>query len=485
MNRYTVFWLLILSLAGWLRFHDLDNRPVHADEATGARIVARALDGDYRFDPVHYHGPVFHRLGQWTSSLAGHHRWQEMEMLPLRQLTALAGLLTVALPLLGVRRFGQAPMLVSSLLLATSPLLVYYSRMFIHESLLALFGGLVLVQLASGRAYGAIGFWLGLMYATKETFVLTLAGWGIAAVLLWGLLGKSRPPVRDLFQKHRGDFMIGIVSFLAISLAFYTDGFRHWQGAIDAVRTYFIYDTTEGHDKAAWWYLDFLAWPLKSGGLWWWTGAPLILAILAAWKCRTRTVRFLALAILAQLAVYSAIAYKTPWLMVLPWAQVLLLAGFSLRIVPPGNSWRWGAACVLTTLVSWQTLQSWRSSFVYPSEARNRFAYVPTSPDMENLNGWLDQLAAAYPELPLSPIGIIGHGYWPLPWYLRQRGPVGHWDHPPASLARLPLVFSMVDLTAELAETHVPIPRGLRDGNPVMVWVRNDFWDASVAQPHP
>ena len=30
---------------------------------------------------------------------------------------------------------------------------------------------------------------------------------------------------------------------------FYTDGFRHPQGAIDAVRTFFVYETVDGHDK--------------------------------------------------------------------------------------------------------------------------------------------------------------------------------------------------------------------------------------------
>ena len=44
-------------------------------------------------------------------------------------------------------------MLIAALALATSPLLVYYSRMFIHEMLLGLFGVLALFQFTSGKRW--------------------------------------------------------------------------------------------------------------------------------------------------------------------------------------------------------------------------------------------------------------------------------------------------------------------------------------------
>ena len=69
-------------------------------------------------------------------------------------LPAIAGTLLVLRAAAVARRFGDAPMLLAAALLATSPLLVYYSRMFIHESLLVLFGMLALVALTLQTALG-------------------------------------------------------------------------------------------------------------------------------------------------------------------------------------------------------------------------------------------------------------------------------------------------------------------------------------------
>ena len=89
-------------------------------------------------------------------------------------LTAIAGTLLVLVPLLWRRRFGDGPMLLAAALLATSPLLVYYSRMFIHESLLVLFGMLALVSLTRAPRYGIPGLFVGLMFATKESFAISM-----------------------------------------------------------------------------------------------------------------------------------------------------------------------------------------------------------------------------------------------------------------------------------------------------------------------
>ncbi|GAA5484138.1 flippase activity-associated protein Agl23 [Haloferula sargassicola] len=491
MTRLAACWILVLALAGALRFHDLGQRPLHADEATGARITGRALEGQgYRFDPTHYHGPVLHRLGQLASLAAGHRRWADMEITPLRAVTAGAGLLTVALPLFGVRRYGQPAMLFAALLLATSPMLVYYSRMFIHETLLALFGLLVFAQLSLRRHLWLIGLWAGLMWATKETFVISLAAWAAAAFACWLLLGKNRPHPRELLRRHGRDAALGLAVFLLVSIGFYTDGFRHGRGAWDAVHTYFVYHPTEGHEKPFAWYLQLLGLSETRGGLWWWTGAPLLLAILTAVRSLSprspnpATVRFLAIATLLHLLAYSVISYKTPWLMVLPLAHILLLAGLSVAFFPKRPALRVAAGLGLAGVIAWQLVQTVRSSFQFPTEARNRFAYVPTSPDIAGLTPWLEQLDAAQPDLPLQPILVVGSDYWPLPWYLRRYEQVGFYPEPPAEIDRMPLVFATGDLTEQLIATHVPVPRGLRDGLPITVWVRSDFWDASVQKSH-
>ncbi|MBJ7257750.1 MAG: phospholipid carrier-dependent glycosyltransferase, partial [Akkermansiaceae bacterium] len=141
-------WITVIATGAFLRFDHLSQRPFHADEATGARITSTGMElGEYRFDPVHYHGPILSKLSATICNMNGETHWRELTKSSLRFLTAISGCLLILVPLLWRKRFGDVPMLLTAALFATSPLLVYYSRMFIHESLLVLFGMLALVSL--------------------------------------------------------------------------------------------------------------------------------------------------------------------------------------------------------------------------------------------------------------------------------------------------------------------------------------------------
>jgi predicted membrane-bound mannosyltransferase len=323
-----------------------------------------------------------------------------------------------------------------------------------------------------------------------------------------------------------------------VSGYFYTDGFRQLDGWADAMTTFFVYQTGEGHDKPFQYYLQFLLLPQKSGGVWWY-GTPVgllaVLALVGSFGRRLTdprlcsTVQFLALAAAAHFIGYSLIAYKTPWLMVLPWAHVCLLAGFALvgfsRRRPPlqtalamlaggvycltfyGFPWPGypvgSTLCVFVVLavetyyrrrpplqtalavlagacLVTQFQQSRRATGRYASDERNPFAYVPTRGDIETLEAWLKELRQVAPGGMLEPVAVIGTDYWPLPWYLRSFDQIGYWPAPPQDLTQMPLVFALPDAAEEVVTTleksHATLPRGLRAGVPVYLLVRNDIW---------
>lgn len=493
-----ICWLGIFGVAAHLRLDDLSSRPFHADEATGAKITSMRLEaGTYIFDPLHYHGPILSELGAIAARIADETKWSELNKAPLRLVTAITGCLLVLLPLLGVRRFGHPPMLIAALALATSPLLVYFSRMYIHEILLAFFGVLALFQLATHKTWWPTGIWIGLMFATKETFAISMIAWAGAALLtflLHAATDRARPlrlSSKAAFLATWKPFLITVGLALLVSMFFYTDHFTRWSGAVDAFRTYFVYETVEGHDKPFFYYATPLLLPKNAGGLWWFE-TPIIIAALAALiasftsKSISResqiAIRFLAFAAAFHFLIYSLIAYKTPWLALLPWAHLCLLAGFAVFLIPNKQT-LFAGALALTFIPLW--FQAKNTTGRYASDDRNPYAYVPTAGDIETLEPWLESIAAASPGTPMEPIAIIGNEYWPLPWYLRKYSKMGAWPEAPASLERLPVIFAMSDLTDTLIETHVPIPRGLRTDTPMIVWIRNDFWDASVNQPNP
>ena len=495
-------WLGVAAVAIFLRFDALATRPFHADEATGARITARRMEsGGANFDPKHYHGPLLADLAMPMCRAHGEDGWREMSKSSLRLIPAIAGTLLVLLPFVGRRRFGDAPMLLAAAFLATSPLLVYYSRMFIHEALLGLFGIALLFSLIKAPRYGLPGLLLGLMFATKETFAISVIAWSAAAALLtleWlprgGALQSPRLSLSSLILSLKPwslPILWSLFAFTFSSVLLYTDFFRHPRGIIDAISTYFVYETVDGHDKPFGWYFKLLLLPQKSGGMWWY-GTPLVLLALWAFAATFRhsepadntrpIVRFLAYSAVGHLLIYSLIGYKTPWLAYLPWAHVCLLAGFSVKkFIKLKLNTKVALAALVGICVITQFKQARIATGRYASDERNPLAYVPTRRDAEALELWLGNLRANSPEGSLEPLAVVGRDYWPLPWYLRSFEKTGYWREVPPELANYPLVIAMPEAAEgagfALETTHVSLPRGLRANVPIILHVRKDLWE--------
>ncbi|MBC8126118.1 MAG: TIGR03663 family protein [Gloeobacteraceae cyanobacterium ES-bin-144] len=484
-------WISAIIIGGYLRFDDLAKRPFHADEATGARITAQRLDAvGGTFDPKHFHGPLLSDVAMPICAMRGEHRWQELTKFSLRMGPAIAGTLLILVPLLWRRRFGDAPMLLAAACLATSPLLVYYSRMFIHEMLLVLIGMLVLVSFTQRPRWWLSGVLLGLMFATKESFAISVIAWSGAGLLV--AFDNRKLIDRILIQEFLRNHIRGIgVLFIAAAFTsgiLYTDFFRHPWGAVDAVRTFFVYETVRGHDKSFGYYFELLVMPKKSGGIWWFETPVLILAVIAyvrtfstAGKHRS-LVRFIAYSVAGQFLVYGIISYKTPWLACLPWAHVCLLAGFTVMDLGKCKlGIRIAVSSLVGVLLGSQFLQTKRVIGRFASDERNPYAYVPTRNDVENLESWLEKLRDCVPAGSLEPVAVIGADYWPLPWYLRKFKQIGYWQQAPENVGKLPMVFLMPDaqesVTVDLEKTHVSLPRGLRANVPILLCVRKDIWE--------
>jgi uncharacterized protein (TIGR03663 family) len=487
-------WIGIVLLALALRLHDLGARPIHADEATGARLLATQMDGSYTFNPQHFHGPLLNRCTAPLARLRGETTWSQLSILTLRLSPAVAGLLLIFTPLLWRRELGAWGSCAAAALLATSPLLVYYNRMYIHESWLALFAMLACAALyrfaaKPGVCNGVLaGLSIGLMFATKETAAISILSWLCAAALYlryqrYRGSQTATAPALAIYCKPAA-LLLGCAALTAIY--FYSDGFRHPAGIFDAVRTYFVYETTAGHEKPFGYYLHFLLWPKQRLGSWWSEALIALLALVALWRTgKPRSpvgaVRFLSVATLAHILIYSCIRYKTPWLMLVPWAHACLLAGFAChRAATLKPSARSALALLLLVGIAVQTKQSLHANGRWAQDARNPYAYVPTGKDPEKIQQWLEQLSHT-PGMPaLEPIAVVGQAYWPLPWYLRQFEIIGYWLEPIDTLRDCPIVFAMPDRAAHcaalLSASHVPLPRGLRANVQLMMHLRRDLW---------
>jgi uncharacterized protein (TIGR03663 family) len=487
----------MLGLGMGLRFVELGKRPIHVDEAaTGAQILADYIEtGSYDFDPHHYHGPLLPFVAAIWSKVKDQTSWVEMEAVTLRQVTAACGVLTMV----GVLflQFGLWRSVVGIGFLGTSPLLVYYSRMYIHEPLFllcalpALAG---LLYLFAGRskwlAAGLLGLGVGLMAATRETVVISVAAWAAAGLLA---LARDRSAYSRVQVGLMGPFSCAVGLAILIIVVGYSAAGQGLGGVLDFLRTYTDYETTPGHEKPFIYYLHMLAWPKLSAGRWWTEIGILILAACVYLGKRDErgylASRFLFESGVLHLLIYSLIAYKTPWLVSLGWMQLCLAAACGL-----GALWnrfsgkpRLAIAFIFAVMLGWQGIQAHRAAFRLSSDGRNPYAYVPTVSDVVTIPNLLWEIAEHVPETNTLPLAIIGESYWPLPWYLRESGDVGYYDKLPEAASSYPILILMPSVfeagSDNLESTHTFIPKGLRDDFPIIIAVENAVWSRYQASP--
>jgi len=192
-----------------LRLVDLDNRPMHCDEGNQAVKFGRLLeDQHYVYDPREHHGPSLNYLTLPVAWARGRQRLAELSEADLRMLPAIFGsVLVLAVCLLG-RQLGAGAVGAAALLTAFSPAMVFYSRYYIHETLLVMFTFTALAALcgfaraagnsATGTRQSAGRWWLragpwvagfgfsaAMMHASKETCVIALAAMLLPAVFLF------------------------------------------------------------------------------------------------------------------------------------------------------------------------------------------------------------------------------------------------------------------------------------------------------------
>ncbi|HXG83327.1 MAG TPA: flippase activity-associated protein Agl23, partial [Pyrinomonadaceae bacterium] len=138
------FWLvactIITAIAAFLRFYNLELKPLHHDEGVnGYFMMTLFREGIYRYDPQNYHGPTLYYFALSFSKIFG------LNTLSVRASVAIFGVLTVMLAFFLKKYIGKIGSLAAALFLALSPGMVFISRYFIHEMLFVFFSFAIVV----------------------------------------------------------------------------------------------------------------------------------------------------------------------------------------------------------------------------------------------------------------------------------------------------------------------------------------------------
>jgi uncharacterized protein (TIGR03663 family) len=503
-------WLIVaIALAAGLtlRLIRLDVRPMHHDEANQAVKFGALLErGEYAYDAHDHHGPTLYYLTLPFAWVRGQATMASLDEWTLRGVPAAFGATTILLLTLLPAGIGRTAVAASALLMALSPAMVFYSRMYIQESMFACFT--LTFAIAIGRAMTERGWWwpvlagtaAGLAAATKETSVTVLPASLAACALAWWSLGSTRSSVAPASAGWRRAALVSLATGAAIASLFYSSLLAHPSGVFEPLRaaaTYFQRGVDPaGHAHPWHYYLALLAWS-SSGGLVWTEALVLVLAAVGAVTAWTPLDpsrpevafwrRYLTGTAALILAIYSAIPYKTPWNLLPFYAVTIVSAGIGVSALARATASRAahvfvaGAVTIASAHLGWQ---AWRASVVYASDPRNPYVYAQTVPDAVRMAARIRDLAALHRERERMPVTVIAppDEQWPLPWYLRTMTRVGYWtDARDAPDLTAPVIVSSTGhaemLDAALGDRYVSEFFGLRPEVLLTIYVERGLWD--------
>ncbi|MFL6200426.1 MAG: flippase activity-associated protein Agl23 [Thermoanaerobaculia bacterium] len=419
--RWWPFWIAFAAALA-LRLLWLDVRPLHHDEGVNGWFLYRLLDG-YRwdYDPEKFHGPFLYFFGLPFSLLLG------MGEAALRLPVALASAAMVPLLLPLRRRLGRTGVTAAAWLLAVSPSLASYGRDLIHETYLVV---LTLALLAAAvrwleerrdRDLILAALALSLMLTVKETAVLTLGSLGIGVLAAgWGLPLPRAGEGRGEGLSRRTWVLLALALAVPYVLL-YTSFFTNPAGLVDSFRAYLPWTRKgfegAGHEKPWPYFFLLLARfePLALAG-------GVLGSVVAVWR-RDRFGLFLTVAWVAQLAAYSAIPYKTPWLgmnlvLLLALSTGVLFAELGRRPLPGALRAAITAAGLLA--VAWSASKAVEVSFLRYDDESLGLVYVQTNRDVRDLMELIEGAARRSPQGNGLAIRFYTSNRWPLPWYLRD-----------------------------------------------------------------
>jgi uncharacterized protein (TIGR03663 family) len=426
--------LLAFVAALLVRLPGLESRPFHTDEAVNAFIVEETLSADgYRYRLNDHHGPTLFYLTSSVLRIGGISHVAGMEAWMLRLVAAVSGAALVAAVFLLRPALGTGATVGSAVFLGAGAPFVYYSGIFIHETLLVLLLLGFIAVFWRWRQNGGIGLAIlggvlaGLMLATKETaapiLLLFLPVFLIGSPLAW---------------RHRLAGMgVAVIALVTVVFLFFSRFGLEPARALDliaAVHQHVGRGLGNEHAHPWWTYLSWAGAPTRIGLPW--SGCLIAgFASFGLWRGRAHPIlRRLALWGLLLVVFHSALPYKTPWLMLAPLLPLALLAGCGVAALwqtLPSRKVAVATVLLVTVLLGAETYARCHRHAV---NAANPLAYAPSSPDLDRLQTDIEAFASNSPRGREILVQVFAKNYWPLPWTLRRFPRTGYWPEPPADL---------------------------------------------------
>jgi len=445
---------------------------MHGDEAVHAIKFATLLEeGAYTYDPNEYHGPTLDYLTLIPARLASAGKLTEVTEFILRIVPVFFGVLLVLLLVLTADGLGPRAAVCAAVLTAISPAMVFYSRYYIHETLLVCF---TFGAITSAYRYTqnknllwaiSTGIFVGLMHATKETCIIAFGSMFLALLLVLLMRRPKGCLVSAARAIKRSHFIAGLTAAVIVSALFYSSFFTNPGGILDSFRAYGAYFDRAGsntlHIHPWYYYLKILLYSRYSDGPIWTEALIMLLAAVGFVAAMTRKglqdirhktqdtrnktqdtglesgvwslvsgvnvhlLRFIAFYTLVLTVVYSAIPYKTPWCMLGFLHGMILLAGVGAVVLVRSAPNVLPRLIVIFLLFGASVHLAWQgylSSYKFCADSRNPYVYAHPTTEVFTIAQRVEDIARVHEDGKQMQIQVIcpEGDYWPLPWYLRS-----------------------------------------------------------------
>ncbi|MDF7807119.1 TIGR03663 family protein [Pontiellaceae bacterium B12219] len=507
MKWMPIAFLLILAVGLSLRVPQLADRPLHHDEANQAYRFGLLLEnGVYEYDADDHHGPSLYYLTLPIAKLTGVTSFADSTEITYRTLPVFFGMLLICcIPLLRCG-IGPVAVLAAALFTAISPAMAYYSRFYIQEMLLVFF---TLITIAAGwrsiksgsRRWAIVcGISAGLMFATKETAVLSFAAL-VGASLLCALMAHvTHFPLKNI--------ALALLCAALVSFLFFSSFLTNLDGPFESILAFKGYiargagvDTE--HIQPWNYYLRMLTVYRFGDGPRWSEGLIFGLGLLGCFSILLKKLpqridqglaRYIMFYTLLLTAAYSLLSYKTPWCMLSFLLGWILLAGIGVASMLNCcnnkitiRSAVYFVRILILLALSYPVYATYRLAqhtvFRYAADYHNPYVYAHTSPDFKNLVKRIDNLVAVSPKGNNVYIQVIAKpdSTWPLPFYLRKFPNIGYWtdaQEVPGEI-KPDLIITPPDFETD-PEDFLTEYYGLRPDTLLAIHIDSNLWKAFI-----
>lgn len=404
------FWILfglIIVLGSFLRVYNLTLKPMHGDEGVLMNFFINPLiEGKVpSFLGIEYHGLAFNYLSFPIVALLGN------SLFSLRLSSAIFGILTIIALYFLKDKLGDYGTLISALILAVSPIFVYYNRQYtgypVYNFFILVFIILLFeIKQEKIRIY-SLFILSAILININESFLIFLFILG-----LFSYFDNFKENKKITLKK---EYLIGVGIFILLSLIIHTGFFlklSNLNGIFKIGSDLTIKSDSTGHNKSVFYYLDLL---IRFE-------IPLIILsfIGLIFYKKDKFNLFIIFFCILSAIIFSLISYKTNWTMISIFFPFILLTGTGFQnLIERLNSKKLKVllSTIILFLIGVNLYVSINQNFVYVNDfQKNKIGYVETSIEVYNLT----QDLKTYSKDKTIKVLVGLDSSWPLPSLIKE-----------------------------------------------------------------